>query len=473
MDMLINGKWESSGKSFDVINPYNNSVVDKVPIATKDDIKRALELSYKAKPGLSPEERADILTSSAKELKSKRKEFSDLITAESGLCVKQTLHGVDRSIDVLRESAKVALDIEKDITQRFVTGSPDGKPRLKVITEPLDLAVGITPFNHPLNQVAHKVCPAIAAGTCMVLKPTEKTPLAALKFGEILLDAGLPPNMLNIITHSPPKEAVDQMITHPLVEMVSFTGGVDVGKYIAKTMAANGKELAKSVFELGGNAAMTALDDADLDVAAKIGLNAFGNSGQRCTAIKRMLVADSIADEFIEKFMKLAEAYKYGDPMDPGMDMGTVIDEPAAIRIQDRVNKAIKEGAKLLYGNNREGALYSPTVLDNVNPRSELVVKETFGPVAPIIRVKDINEAIKIVNSVKYKLAGCVITESKDNAEKLANETAVGQFSWNGPPGYRTEHAPFGGFGDSGNYEKEGVILAAEGMRRIRTFYEH
>jgi len=473
MPLLIDGKWIKSKKEFEIRNPYNNEIVGKAPIASKEEINKALSLAYKRDSDLSPEQRADILKNTAKDLKKNKKDFSELITSESGLCIKQTLHEVDRSLNVLLESAKVAQTIEEDMIERFTPDKGSG-PKLRVISDPLKLAVAITPFNHPLNQVTHKVCPAIAADTSMVLKPSEKTPLSAFKFGQMLMDNGLPKNMLNIVTGSPPKYIVDELITHPQVEMVTFTGGVEVGKYIANTMGKNNKEFTKKVLELGGNSACTVLEDADIDLASKVCLDgSFGNSGQRCTAIKRILLHNEIADQFIDRFMGLTENFKYGDPMDPGVDMGTVIDEKAAIEIQDRVRKSIKQGAKLLYGDIREGALYSPTILDKVNPGAELVKKETFGPVAPIIRVNDVDEAIKIINSTQFKLAGSSITKNKKYAEKIAAETQVGQFNWNGPPGYRTEQAPFGGYGLSGNYEKEGVIMAAESMRRIRTFYSH
>jgi len=474
MQMIIDGKFVGSVKTFDVVNPYNKQIVDKVPIASEKQIDEALRLSFKEKNDLKGDERAAILNESAKIIKKRKDEIARLITSESGLCIKQTHHEVERTLDVLKESAKLASSIDRqDFTKKFLRDDQKSKPILKVISEPLDLVIGITPFNHPLNQVAHKVCPAIAAGAKMVLKPSEKTPLTALLFGKILLESGLPKNMVNIITGYPPKYIVDKMISNPLVEMVSFTGGIEVGKYISRKMNESGNELKKYVAELGGNSALTVLEDADLDLAAKIAMGSFDNSGQRCTAIKRILVDKKIVEDFIDKFLSNTEKLKYGDSMDPKNDMGTVINEEAAILIQKRIEMAIKDGAKLLLGNERDGALYSPTILDRVNPRSELVVKETFGPVGPIIRINGLKDAIKIIKFSRYRLAGAVITKDSKKARELSNNIKVGQFNWNGPPGYRSEHAPFGGFPDSGNYEKEGVILAIESMRRMRTFYTH
>jgi phosphonoacetaldehyde dehydrogenase len=468
--MLIDGKLVGSKNTFNVYNPYNGEVVGKCPIASKEQINEALEKSYATKITLSGEERAEILKKIAYKIEENSQEFAKIITAELGVSKKQALYETARAFNVFMMSAKVAIKIEEDQTHKYRTENE--KAKLSIISEPLNLVIGITPFNHPLNQVAHKIAPAIAAGTCMVLKPTEKTPLSALELGKILKDL-LPANMINIVTGNSPQAIVDQLITFPMADLVTFTGGVKVGKYICRKMAESGNELVKTVMELGGNAALTILDDANLDKAAEIALGAFDNSGQRCTAIKRILVHENVADAFLEKFLEKTKLLKFGCPLDENVDMGTVINEDSAIEIQRRVDLAIKEGASLILGNKRTGALYSPTILYDVNPRSELVVKETFGPVAPIIKIRDIDHAIAVIKLSPFRLASAVITKNKANAEKISKEIQVGQFSWNGKPGFRTEQAPFGGFGDSGNFEKEGVIAAAEEMRLIRTFYEH
>ncbi|HLC55795.1 MAG TPA: aldehyde dehydrogenase family protein [Candidatus Nanoarchaeia archaeon] len=469
--MFINGKKIERKEGFDLLNPYNNKLVAKVPIASKEEIIKAAKYSFKTKKNLTQDLRIDILNKAAKKVKNKKEELAKLITSESGLCLKDTLHEIDRVTNGLIYAAETVPKIEEDLTPKFIDGK-NLNPTLKVISEPLDLVLGITPFNHPMNQVAHKVAPAIVAGTAILLKPSKKTPLSAIRLVEILYEAGLPENMINVITTDDSKKFIDVALNLKLAQLVTITAGTETGRYVAKKISDIGN-IIKYVPELGGNSSFTILEDADIDLAVDRGMNAFVNSGQRCTSIKRILLHNSIADEFMEKFLKKVERIKYGDPMDPNTDMGTVIDENSAKIIQERVNKSIEEGAKLLYGNKREGALYSPTLLDNVNSKSELVVKETFGPVAPIIRINDVHEAIRIINSVNFKLAAGVMTKSRESAELIANSIHVGQFNWNNNPSYRTEKAPFGGFGDSGNGEKEGIILAAEGMRRIRTFYEH
>jgi putative phosphonoacetaldehyde dehydrogenase len=472
--MLISNRIQNSDRSFEVINPYSREVVDTVPIASAEQVDYALNSSYRLKCNLPGFDRSQILSRAAKLIENQKNEFAQLISLESGLCIKHSLYEISRAINCLNYSVKQAELIDDvDLTSDFVSNHSQSDPKLSVISEPWDLAIGITPFNHPLNMVVHKVAPAIAAGTPIVIKPSEKTPLTAIKFGEILVACGLPENMLNIVVGIPAKTIVDQLVSYPGLDLVSFTGSVEVGKYIAAKMANNGNELKKYMPELGGNATFVVMDDCDVDLAANIALGAYANSGQRCTAIRKILLHDSIADDFLQKFVELASQIKYGDPMDPDVDMGTVISAEQAEIIQSRVENAVRDGARILLGNERDGALLAPTIVDNVSHSSELVVKETFGPVASIMRIHDIEDAISLIKSSRFRLAGSIATSNRDIVDSLHNSIQVGQFSWNGPPGYRTEEAPFGGFGDSGNGEKEGVIMMTRAMRRLRTFYEH
>ncbi|MDQ5807206.1 MAG: aldehyde dehydrogenase family protein, partial [Actinomycetota bacterium] len=343
---------------------------------------------------------------------------------------------------------------------------------LRVVPEPVALAIAITPFNHPLNQVVHKVAPAVAAGAPVVLKPSEKAPLSALRLAEVLTEAGLPPGRLNVVTGAA-KPLVEALVTDPRVELVSFTGSVEVGRSVARTMAAGGNELVRFVPELGGNAALAVLADCDLERAARIALGAFDNAGQRCTAVDRILVDEPIADRFVALLAELVEGLRHGDPLDPGTDVGPVIDENAARRIERAVHAAVRDGARLRAGGGRSGALVEPTVLDHVTPGMEIASRETFGPVAPVIRVRGVEECVRIVRADRRRLAGAIATASEETALAYASAVRVGQLSWNGPPGYRTETAPFGGFGDSGNGEREGVVHAIQSMLALRTFYRH
>jgi len=250
------------------------------------------------------------------------------------------------------------------------------------------------------------------------------------------------------------------------VDLITFTGGVAAGKYIAAKAVYK-----RQVLELGGNDPLIVMEDADLEEAATLAAaGSYRNSGQRCTAIKRMLVQDSVADGFIERLLERTRAIKYGDPMDPTTDMGTVIDEAAARSFEDKVNDAVAHGATLLYGNIRAGALYSPTVLDRVDPQMSLVKEETFGPVSPVIRFHTIDDAIRIANSTAYGLSSAVCTNRLDYITRFVSELNVGSVNVREVPGYRLELTPFGGIKDSGLGYKEGVQEAVRSFTNIKTY---
>jgi putative phosphonoacetaldehyde dehydrogenase len=323
----------------------------------------------------------------------------------------------------------------------------------------------ISPFNHPMNQVAHKVVPSIATNNRMVLKPSEKVPLSALMLADILYEAGLPPQMFQVVTGDP-AEIATELLTNPNIDLVTFTGGVEIGKHIARSSGYR-----RMVLELGGNDPIIVMDDADLEEASSLAVSgSYKNSGQRCTAVKRILVHASVADAFVEKLVEKTKAWQYGNPVDPGMDMGTVIDEQAAQLFESRVNEAVAQGAKLLVGNERVGALYSPTVLDHVQPGMAVVREETFGPVSPVIRFNDLEEAIRIVNSTAYGLSSSVCTNRLDVITRLVNELHVGSVNVREVPGYRLELTPFGGIKDSGLGYKEGVLEAMKSFTNVKTY---
>ena len=471
--MIVDGQRVIKGDMFDVVNPYNGEVVGKVVDASNIDIQDILIKSYNFQCELSAAERASVLLKAADYFEGHKLELSRLITLESGLSLKDTIYEVGRVVDCARYSAKVCRLIERDITEDFLLDTQN-IPKLQVVTEPMDLIVGITPFNHPMNQVAHKVFPSIAAGTSIVIKPSEKTPLSAIRLVEILIELGLPANMVNIITGKDANRTVDNMLSFSGMDMLTLTGGLSVGLKVQQAMIKHGHALKRYVPELGGCSSLIVCSDADIDLAVDIVINGcFKNSGQRCTSIRRVIVDQNVVELFIEKLLILVQSITYGDPLNNQVDMGTVIDEGAAKKIEKRINSAVSGGAKLLYGGKRLGALLVPTVLDYVDLSMELVAQETFGPVCSIIRAVDFDEALQLAKNTTYRLAGAIVTRDKEKAIAASTLLQVGQFNINGPPGYRTEAAPFGGFGASGNGEKEGVVLAAKGMRRIRTTYEH
>src|SRR6185503_6198690 len=330
---------------------------------------------------------------------------------------------------------------------------------------PLALVAAITPFNHPLNQVAHKVAPAIAAGAPVILKPATATPLTAIRFAELLYQAGLPPHYLSVLL-GPTEKVAEILVRDPRTELVTFTGGERVGKQIART--AGYKRL---VLELGGNDPLIILDDADLELAVTLAAEgAFRNSGQRCTAVKRILVEQSILDPFTARFVEKAREYVCGDPADPETRVGTVISEAAAIHLESVVKTAVAAGAKVLLGGQRQGALLEPTVIANVPRDAELVVCESFGPLAPILPVRDLNDAVQLANATSYGLSSGVVTRDLNRAIELVKRLKTGTVNINEVPGYRTENSPFGGVKDSGLGIKEGVVEAMKCMTTVKTF---
>ena len=454
-----------TARSGEVRNPYNGLIAGTVPMAGVAEVRRAIEIAHAYRAKLSRYERYQICYRAAELIRERTAEISDVITAESGLCKKDSIYEVGRACDVLLFAGNAALQDDGQIFSCDLTAH--GKRR-KVYTlrEPLQGVISaITPFNHPLNQVAHKVAPAIATNNRMVLKPSEKTPLSALWLADLLLEAGLPGEMFCVLTGDP-LEIGDELLTNRGVDLVTFTGGVAYGKYIAAKATYK-----RQVLELGGNDPIIVMEDADLEEAASLAAaGSYKNSGQRCTAIKRMLVHDLVADRFVALLLEKSRAITFGDPADPHTDMGTVIDEAAARSFEEKVNQAIASGARLLLGNVRKGALYSPTVLDRVDPDMPVVKTETFGPVSPVIRFKSIEEAIRISNSTDYGLSSAVCTNRLDYITRFITELNVGSVNVREVPGYRLELTPFGGIKDSGTGIKEGVQEAMKSFTNVKTY---
>ena len=463
--MRIGGERVSCDRVIEVRNPWSGEIVGTVPRASVEDVRRAFAIARQYRPVLTRYERSSLLLRAAALLRSRADEASDLITIESGLCRKDSAYEVGRVCDVLTFAGMEAL---RDDGQAYSCDlTPHGKNR-RVFTRRdrlMGVISAITPFNHPMNQVAHKVAPSVATNNRMVLKPTEKTPLSALYLADLLYEAGLPPEMLQVVTGDP-REIADELITNEHADMVTFTGGVTAGKYIATKAGYR-----RVVLELGGNDPVIVMEDADVEEAATLAAQgSYKNSGQRCTAVKRMLVHENVADRFVEILVEKSRAWRYGDPSDPAMDMGTVIDETAARLFEARVNEAVAQGARLLVGNERRGALYSPTVIDRVKPGMTVVREETFGPVSPVIRFGSIDEAIALSNGTAFGLSSGVFTNRLDYIARFVAELDVGSVNVREVPGYRLELTPFGGIKDSGLGYKEGVQEAMKSFTNLKTF---
>jgi phosphonoacetaldehyde dehydrogenase len=462
--MRIAGEKVDRDERIEVFNPWDNSVVGTVPNGTAEDVERAFDIAAAYQPDLTRYDRQQILLRTAEILTSRKDSISDLITSELGISKQDSLYEVGRAYDVFSLAGQLCILDDGEIYSCDLT--PHGKKR-RIYTQrdPLTALSAITPFNHPLNMVAHKIAPSIATNNCMVCKPTELTPLTALMLADVLYEAGLPPEMFSVITGTPDRVG-DAMLQNRHAELVTFTGGVPVGKYIADVAGYR-----RTVLELGGNSSLIIMEDADLEKAALMAVQgATKNSGQRCTAVKRILCVESVADEFVKLVVKEAEKLTYGDPSDPTTNLGTVINEQAATLFESRVSAAIEGGAELLYGHERSGALYSPTVLDRVPRDADLVVEETFGPPIPIIRIKDIDDAIAVDNGTVFGLSTGVCTNRWDYITRFVKELRTGTVNIDEVPGYRIEMSPFGGVKDSGLGYKEGVVEAMKSYTTVKTY---
>src|SRR6056300_108955 len=425
--MYIAGKETAADKTLDVINPFNNKTVAKVPAASKEQVSQAFKIAANYQPKLTRYERQQILQKTAELLVKNKEEISDIITSELGICKQDSLYEVGRAFDVFSLTSQLVIQDDGEIFSCDLT--PHGKAR-KIFThrEPLNTISVITPFNHPLNTVAHKIAPAIATNNCVVCKPTELTPLTALKLTEIVYEAGLPPEMISIITGWP-DDIGSEFIQNPEIDMITFTGSVAVGKHIAKTAGYK-----RTVLELGGNDPLIIcndLSDEDLVKAAELAvLGATKNSGQRCTAVKRILCQENVADKFVPLVLDRAKKIKFGNPQDMKTDMGTVVSEDAA---------------KLF--------------------------EETFGPIVPVIRVSnDLEEVAKVSNSTAFGLSSGVCTNDLRTANFFIKNLQVGTVNIWEVPGYRIEMSPFGGIKDSGLGYKEGALEAMKSYTNLKTY---
>ena len=466
--MRIAGRKVDTDARVPVYYPYTGEEIGSVPAGTAEHVREAFDIAGNYTPKLTRYERQKILLNVAEIINSRKDELAPIITAELGISISDSLYECGRAYDVYTLAGQMCIHDDGEIFSCDLT--PHGKAR-KIFTtrEPLRAISAITPFNHPLNMVSHKIAPAIATNNCIVVKPTELTPLTAIWLADALYEAGLPPEMLSVVTGWP-QDVGEEMITNENIDLVTFTGGVPVGKLIAAKAVYK-----RQVLELGGNDPLIIcndLGDDDLAKAADLAVaGATKNSGQRCTAVKRILCQESVADRFVELVSERAKKIKFGDPMDPATELGCVIHANAAETFENRVLAAAEAGAKILYHPERQGALLPPIVVDHVAADSELVMEETFGPVIPVIRVPDNDEQTRAIsNGTAFGLSAGVCTNDFHRMQAYIAGLRVGTVNIWEVPGYRIEMSPFGGIKDSGNGYKEGVIEAMKSFTNIKTF---
>ena len=463
MDMLIGGKHISGEDVIEVKNPYNDEVIDTVPIAHRQTAQMAIDAANDAKESLvemSAFKISNKLFNAVRKLEQRRQEFARLLTLEVGKPINESLVEVDRSIETLRLSAEEAKRIYGESVP--LDGGLNGKGFFAFTQKlPLGVVAAITPFNYPLNLTIHKIAPAIACKNTVIVKPPTEAPLTVMKFCE-LLDEEFPDGVVNVVTGYG-SEIGDYLVCSSEIDKISFTGSVTTGMMISQKAG-----MKKVTLELGGNDPTVILNDADVDKAVKGVINgAFLNAGQVCMGVKRVIVEEGIADEFAEKLVGATEKLKMGNPLNEDTTLGTLISENAAIQVEETVNNAVDHGAEILTGGVREGAFYEATVIDNVTPDMDLVVRETFGPVAPIIRVKNLDEAIEVANATEYGLQAGVFTGDYASAMRCAQEIEAGTVFVNKQSTFRTDNMPFGGFKNSG-VGKEGIKYAVSEMTKTK-----
>jgi len=462
---LINGKWVGSkgGNFIEITSPLDNSIVGKVPAMTNEDVDFVFETSKEAQikwKNMPVNERAEILYKAANILLEKSDDLAEIMIREIGKDKKSSKSEISRTADFIRFTA----DTAKNMSGESIPGDSFpgfNRNKISVVTrEPLGVVLAISPFNYPINLAASKIAPAIVAGNSVVLKPATQGSLCGLYLARVFEEAGVPKGVLNTITGKG-SEIGDYIVTHKHVNFINFTGSTEVGSRISKITC-----MVPLLMELGGKDAAIVLEDADLELtASNIVSGGYSYSGQRCTAVKRILVVDIVADKLVEKVKEKMKALKVGNPLENDVDIVPLINTKAADFVCELIEDAKNKGADLIVGGNREGNLIYPTLFDNVTTDMRLAWEEPFGPVLPIIRVKDKDEAIEIANRSEYGLQAAVFTENINDAFYIADKLDVGTVQVNNKTERGPDHFPFLGVKASG-IGTQGIKYSIEAMSR-------
>lgn len=458
--MFIGGKWLDRKENMEVRDPQDNSLITTVPKASAEDVLNTVKSAEEGAAiaaKIPVHERISILNKAADYIEKYADLFANTIASEGSKTIREANGEVNRCVETIRLSAEEARRINGE-TIPF-DQMPGSENRVGYYYHfPIGIVAAITPFNDPLNLVAHKIGPAIASGNAIIVKPATLTPLSALLLAEAFDHAGLPEKVLSVITGKG-SEIGDVLVTHPSVRMVSFTGGLDTGESIAKKAG-----LKKIAMELGSNSPSIVLEDADIDEAVDSTVaGAFGAVGQNCLGVQRIFVQENIYKRFKQQFVAKASQYKMGDKKDESTDMGPLISEKAAKRVEKWVDEAVKEGANVLTGGYREGAFYAPTVLENVPADAKIAKEEIFGPVVILFSVKTLEDAIEQANNVNYGLQAGIFTQNIQQAFTAIGRLEVGGIFINDSSDYRIDGMPFGGVKGSG-IGREGVKFTIQNM---------
>jgi len=462
--LFIDGQWVKAGPRMEVKNKYNGQTVAALPTARREDVDAAIAAARRAAPimaDMPAYKRAEILLKTAALLRERSEDLAKTIAAEAGKALKFARAEVDRAISTFTIASEEAKRLHGETFPLDAVPSGEGYFGFWV-RRPVGVIAAISPFNFPLNLVAHKVAPAIASGNSLVLKPATSTPLAAVKLCQALQDAGLPAGVINLVVGSGGTVG-EWLITDPRIDKITFTGSPPIGAHI---LAVAG--IKKVTLELGNTSPVIIAPDADLDfVAKRCAVGAYYNSGQVCISVQRIYSQKQVYEPFAEKFIKATDAMVVGDPLDERVDVGPMIDAKEVDRIEGWVKEAQASGAKVLTGGKRDGTVYYPTVLANVKADMKVIAEEMFAPVASVISCDDFEESLRQANDTKFGLQVGVFTKDIDRALKAVKRLNFGGVIINDTPNFRADHMPYGGNRQSG-LGREGVKFAMEDMTNIQ-----
>ena len=462
--LYIDGQWTGSGPVLEVINKYTLKPFGSLPTASRENLDEALAAAQRTAPlmaDMPAYKRSQILAKTAALIAERQDEFARTIAAEAGKALKFARAEVERGISTFTIAAEEAKRIHGETIALDAVPSGEGYTGWWQ-RRPVGVVAAISPFNFPLNLVAHKVAPALAAGNTVVLKPASTTPLTAVLLCEVLEAAGLPPGAMNLVV-GPGSSVGNWLVEDPRVAKVTFTGSVPVGQQI---MGRAG--IKKVTLELGNTSPVIVAPDADLDfVARRCAVGAYYNSGQVCISVQRIYSDKAIHEPFVEKFVKATENMVVGDPLDERVDVGPMIELREAERIESWVSEAVSDGAQALTGGRREGPVYLPTVLTGVKPKMKVVADEVFAPVASVIKYDDFEEALRQADDTTFGLQVGVFTNDINRVFKAVKRLNYGGVIINDTPVFRADHMPYGGNRHSG-LGREGVKFAIEEMTNIQ-----
>jgi len=472
--LLIGGEWRppASGKYASVVDPSTGKPIGEAPVASADEARAAIEAAAAAEEswGATPGHlRAKILRTAAVRLHDDRETMARLIASEVGKPIVDARVEVDRAVGVYELAAEEVRQLTGESFPADAYERPPGNEQrfLFTVRDPIGVVVAIGPFNFPLNLLSHKIAPALAAGNPVVAKPTSAAPFTALRLAEHLVAAGVPKGALNVVV-GPGRAVGDTLVEHPRTRLVTFTGSTEVGKGIAEKAGRSAKRV---ILEMGGMDPFIVLDDAPLDVAVPAAARgAFGYSGQVCTASKRFLVQDSVAERFAKALAERASALKVGPALEESTEVGPLIDAESVERMEALVEDARAHSAKVLSGGARRegpGSFFRPTVMDEVPEEARVAREEPFGPIAPVLRFHDLDDAVRIANATPYGLQSAVYTRDLVRGFALAKRIRAGGVHLNDPTTLRWDALPFGGVKESG-LGREGLRYAMQEMTEVK-----